>query len=144
MTVPALTFDTSLSLGDIVATLAVVLALWGAYRALREFSENLRELKYAEVDRLYFDLQRAALEYPEARHPPAPGGDPDGRYDIYAGMVWAFLETVCDRCERDPVLKSTWSPVVTVEAQRHIDWLRQGDNAAVFKKPFRDRFLEKT
>lgn len=141
MTRLGLAFDSSVSVGDISTTIAVLVALWGAWRALREFSESLREVKYAEVDRLYFDLQRAALDYPEARNPPGPGGDPDGRYEIYGGMVWAFLETLCDRCERDPALRATWSPIVQVEAARHRDWLRRTENAALFKKPFVDRFL---
>lgn len=141
MTLFGLTFDPEVGLGDLFTIVTVFIALWGAWRALREFSENLRELKYAEVDRLYFDLQRAALDHPDARHPRAPADDPDGHYQIYAGMVWAFLETVCDRCERDPVLHATWSPIVNAEAARHLDWLRRPENAVLFKHPFRDRFL---
>lgn len=132
-----------ISFGDIAAIGAFGLALFGAWRALRDFSSSLRELKYSELDRLYFDIQRAALDYPAVRVPVPPTDDPTDaqrRYDTYALMVWAFVETVCDRCERDKHLRTTWQPIVLVEKERHIAWLRRPENAALFKESFVKRF----
>ena len=144
MEFPRFTLDAVVSFGDLAAVAAFGLALFGAWRALRDFSRSLRELKYSELDRLFFDLQRAALDYPTVRVPVPPTDNPTDaqrRYDTYALMVWAFVETVCDRCERDDHLHTTWYPIVMVEKERHIAWLRRPENAALFKKSFADKFL---
>ncbi|MGZ9101155.1 MAG: hypothetical protein ACXW3O_15760 [Brevundimonas sp.] len=134
-----------ISFGDLAAMGALAVALFGAWRALRDFSRSLRELKYSELDRLYFDLQRAALDYPAVHVPVPPTGNPTDaqrRYDTYALMVWAFVETVCDRCERDETLHTTWYPIVRVEKERHIAWLRRPENAALFKESFVKKFVK--
>lgn len=128
---------------QLAAVLAVVVAASVAGRAFWEFSKSLQEIKYAELDRLYFDLQRAALDYPTASVPPPLEGEDtrsdkdQRRYDIYAGMVWNLVETVDDRCDRDPHLKRTWFPVLEVEKKRHWAWFRKPQNAALFKEEFR-------
>lgn len=121
---------------------ALLIALAGIFLAFRDFSENLRELKYSELDKLYFELQRAALEFPDARDP--PDGSARGRrrrdaqrYDIYANMVWTFLETIHDRCKRDRTLRRTWYPIVEVERHRHRDWMTNDSHARLFKESFK-------
>src|SRR5690606_30478401 len=76
--------------------------------------------------------------------PPETGADersPEdrARYRIYAGMVWNFLETVEDRCAKDPALELTWYPVLLVEKRRHMAWMRDAGNAELFKESFRKR-----
>jgi hypothetical protein len=139
------TLDKSIGLEDVAAALAFVVAFCVALRGLWEVSRQLRDLTYGDLDRLYFDLQRAGLDYPAASLPP-PAGRKDERaledrlrYDIYAGMVWNLVETVDDRCRRDPNLKRTWFPVLEVEKKRHEAWIRKGQNADLFKTSFRER-----
>ena len=145
MNFPNVAFDPSISVGDVATAAAFLVALWSALRALGDFSKQLQEVKYSELDRLYFDLQRAALDYPGGSVPPPETGKDErsaedrARYRIYAGMVWNFLETVEDRCNKDPALELTWYPVLLIEKRRHMAWMRDPANAGLFKESFRKR-----
>ena len=107
------------------------------------FTTTLREGYYAELDRVYFDLLKIALERPYLRAP-TPPTDPikASEYDAYAFMVWNFLETVVDRCERaSPLLRDTWYPVVATESALHRAWFDVRENRTRFKERF-CRFID--
>jgi hypothetical protein len=123
-----------------LGSIGIVLTLfYSAY----SFTTTLRESYYAELDRVYFELLRIALERPYLRAS-SPPTDPlkASEYDAYAFMVWNFLETVVDRCERaSPVLRETWYPVVATECALHRAWFDALENRPKFKDRFR-RFID--
>jgi len=120
-------------------SLAIVLSLfYSAY----SFSTTLREGYYAELDRIYFELLKIGLERPYLRAP-TPPTDPAraSEYDAYAFMVWNFLETVVDRCDRVSLLRETWYPVVATESALHRGWFDMPKNRLKFKDRF-CRFID--
>jgi hypothetical protein len=120
-------------------SLAIVLTLfYSAY----SFSTALREGYYAELDRVYFELLKIGLERPYLRAPTSPT-DPAraSEYDAYAFMVWNFLETVVDRCDRVSMLRETWYPVVATEGALHRAWFDLAENRRKFKARF-CRFID--
>jgi hypothetical protein len=134
---------------------------------LTEFRESNYLTHYAELDRIYFDLMKLAVEHPHLRRPETIA-DPTQRrqYDAYAYMVWNFIETVIDRIEmenaiarlRDPEptaaprstpngsgndgcgldLEQTWRAAIGVETRIHGAWWTQA-NADLFKPGFAER-----
>jgi hypothetical protein len=120
-------------------SLAIVLTFfYSAY----SFSTTLREGYYAELDRIYFELLKIGLERPYLRAPTSPT-DPAraSEYDAYAFMVWNFLETVVDRCDRVTILRETWYPVVATEGALHRAWFDLPENRRKFKARF-CRFID--
>ena len=120
-------------------SLAIVLSLfYSAY----SFSTTLREGYYAELDRIYFELLKIGLERTYLRAP-TPPTDPAraSEYDAYAFMVWNFLETVVDRCDRVSILRETWYPVVATECALHRAWFDAPENRLKFKDRF-CRFID--
>jgi hypothetical protein len=118
----------------------VLTLLYSAY----SFSTALREGYYAELDRIYFDLLKIGLERPYLRTPTPPTDAAKAReYDAYAFMVWNFLETIVDRCERgsNRALRETWYPVVANECALHRAWFDVPENRHKFKDRF-CRFIE--
>ena len=57
-------------------------------------------------------------------------------YDVYAFMVWNFIETIYDKCQNDRTLKETWGCIIIEEGQRHREWFLRAEN----KPKFKDRF----
>ena len=125
------------ALGSIGIILTLCYSAW-------TFATTLRERNYAELDRVYFDLLKIALERPYllTAQPPA---DPlrAREYDAYALMVWNFLETIVDRCEgsSDRQLRETWYPIVASENAMHRPWFDLPENRCKFKERFR-RYIE--
>lgn len=88
------------------AILALYLNQTQLEATLDEFRESNYLIHYAELDRLYFDLLKLALEHPHLRNPASIGNDAlrQQQYDTYAYMVWNFIETVIDRVEMEKVI----------------------------------------
>jgi hypothetical protein len=122
-----------------LGSLAIVLSLfYSAY----SFSTTLREGYYAELDRIYFELLKIGLERPYLRAPTPPTDSARAsEYDAYAFMVWNFLETVVDRCDRVSLLRETWYPVVATESALHRAWFDVSPNRLKFKDRF-CRFID--
>ncbi|MGH8491048.1 MAG: hypothetical protein ACREXS_19820 [Gammaproteobacteria bacterium] len=91
---------------------------------------------------MYFDLLKAALDTPHVYNPTATRTDRTDdqvqEYEIYAFMVWNFLEAVFDRCEHDKALCTTWYPAIEAETRRHRKWFDKPENEHRFKVPFRE------
>jgi len=102
------------------------------------FRRSLEALHYGELDRLYFDLLKIAYENPEFITPKCLQKQQAAKYDIYAFMVWNFLETIYDRCQRDVNLQKTWYPIIETESQLHREWFSQAENRQKFKHEFWD------
>ena len=117
-----------------LAAVGVVLTL--SYY-LWSFTKSIRASYYAELDRIYFDLLKIALERPYLlSFPESPDAQKQREYDIYAFMIWNFLETVFDRCGKHKHLRDTWYPVVAAENMLHRTWFDQRQNRTRFKQSF--------
>lgn len=94
------------------AILALYLNQTQLEATLEEFRESNHLIHYAELDRLYFDLLKVALEHPHLRNPASIGNDALRRqqYDTYAYMVWNFIETVIDRVEMEKAIACRGNP----------------------------------
>jgi hypothetical protein len=125
------------ALGSIGIILTLCYSAW-------TFATTLREGYYAELDRVYFELLKTALERPYLLASPPPMDPVRAKeYDAYAFMVWNFIETVVDRCEArsNRHLRETWYPIVAAENALHRAWFDLPENRRKFKDRF-CRFIE--
>lgn len=131
--------------GALAQALATVLAMAALIYSARTFKSSMATSHYTELDRMYFDLLQLALDKPYLNDAAACERDSEKRaaYDIYAFMMWNFLETIDDRCCDDEQLRETWEPVLLVEAERHAAWFKAPENAPKFKPGFRQAVLRK-
>ena len=129
----------------IAETAAAVGIVFTLFYSVWSFSRTLRDAYYAELDRVYFDLLKIALERPYLLEP-ATLSDPakQREYDAYAFMVWNFVETVFDRCQGwwKKSLRETWYPVMEAENALHRQWFDLPANRIKFKRHFCD-FIER-
>ena len=130
--------------GVIATTLRSLTIVLTLFYSAWSFRTTLREGYYAELDRVYFELLKIALERPYLRAT-LPPADPAraSEYEAYAFMVWNFLETVVDRCDgtSNPTLRETWYPIVATESALHRAWFDAPENRRKFKERF-CRFIE--
>ena len=123
-------------IAEIVVAIGVVFTL---FYSLWSFTRTLRDGYYAELDRVYFELLKIALERPHLLDP-ATSSDParQREYDAYAFMVWNFVETVFDRCQGwgKRSLRDTWYPVIEAENALHRQWFDVPANRSKFKPHF--------
>jgi hypothetical protein len=103
-----------------IAGFAIALAL--AIPNLSSLAEEARSTNYAQLDTMYADILKMAIERPWLRSPDALTEEHRAIYDTYAYIVWNFLETVRDRCAGDLELQSIWAPVIASEAAIHGSW----------------------
>jgi hypothetical protein len=115
----------------------------GIQESFRSFQATLETSHYSELDRMYFELLKASLEKPYLTNPAALKDDTQLKaYEIYAYMIWNFLEAIHDRCKGDKVLEATWYPVIDAENRLHSKWFQDKKNWHKFKEPFR-KFIER-
>ena len=116
---------------------AAVGILFTLFYSVWSFTRALRDSYYAELDRVYFEILKIALERPYLVNFAAiPDSTKQREYDTYAFMVWNFLETVFDRCQglSRGRLRDTWYPVVGTENNLHREWF--DNNRSKFKPSF--------
>lgn len=129
-------------IAETAAAVGIVLTL---FYSLWSFTTALRDGYYAELDRVYFELLKLALERPYLLDFPAsPDASRQREYDAYAFMVWNFVETVFDRCQGwgKKRLRDTWYPVIEAENGLHRKWFDVPENRRKFKEHF-CQFMEK-
>lgn len=125
----------------VISAAAAVLAL---LHAARSFRKSVNNINYTELDGMYLELLKMAIERPYLRQPESIYRNPhletnqQREYDIYARMIWNFLETIADRCADDPGLKDTWYPVIRDEGCVHKQWIRREPRG--FSRRFYRRF----
>lgn len=101
---------------------------------------NIRKTRmehYTNIDRAYMELLSMAMREPYLRKPETivlP--EQKEKYDIYAFMVWNFLEAIYDKCLKDRELIETWGPIIEVEGALHIEWFKDISNKVKFKMSF--------
>lgn len=107
------------------------------------YKESVMLSHYSELDATYAGLLEKAIEHP---HFVAANPERDAtekvQYDLYAFMVWNFIETIVDRCQNNKSLNETWSPIVLVEAKKHYAWFIKPENEDKFKASFRSYIHE--
>lgn len=141
----------------VTALITGITAVWGALvwghriqAAFAKVTQVHAAAFYSELDRIYFDLLRLAIEHPHLRTPQRIGKRDDlalktdydpypddpvsteeqkatkarkvSQYDAYAFMVWNFVETIHDRCQEYPQLLGTWATIVAAENRVHRGW----------------------
>lgn len=127
------------ALGVIAQGFASIMAVAALIYSMTTFSKSLQTSHYTELDSMYFDLLKTALEKPHLNNPIATRSDDQKiEYDIYAFMVWNFLEAVHDRCGHDKNLCSTWYAVIDAENGKHREWFDHPDNKHKFKDAFHE------
>jgi hypothetical protein len=122
--------------------LSIVALLTLVFAAI-SFKKSLKESRYTEIDRMYFELLRCALDKPHVNDLAAVRTETQKmEYEIYAFMVWNLMESIYDRCQHDKRLRATWYPVLDAENRLHRKWFDSPDNRHKFKDEFR-HFVER-
>jgi hypothetical protein len=105
--------------------------------SMKSFTKSFEASHYTELDSMYCDLLKVALQKPYlVATPELRTAAQKPEYDIYAYMIWNFLEAIHDRCIDDDPLKSTWYPVIDAENRLHRDWFKEDRNKHKFKTKF--------
>src|SRR5215469_15362436 len=120
------------AIAEAAAALGIVFTL---FYSVWSFTTAIRDGYYAELDRVYFELLKIALERPYLLDfPTSPDPNKQREYDAYAFMVWNFVETVFDRCQGwgRKRLRETWYPVITAENALHRQWFELPANRSKF------------
>src|SRR5215472_1865286 len=123
----------------IAETAAAIGIVFTLFYSVWSFTRTLRDSYYAELDRVYFELLKIAIERPYLMDfATAPDPNKQREYDAYAFMVWNFAETVFDRCQGwwKRRLRATWYPVLEAENALHRKWFDLPENRSKFKRHF--------
>jgi len=120
------------------ATILGVIALISTIKGLRR---SLKTSQYISLDNMYLTLLQLTLERPHLNSPQTLTKIRRPEYESYAYMLWNFLETIFDHCEKDKGLRETWYPTIRAESELHGDWLKVTANRRKFKESFL-RFIE--
>ena len=128
-----------IAFGTIAQGFASIMAIVALIYSMTTFRKSLQTSNYTELDSMYFDLLKVALEKPHLNNPMAARSDDQKiEYDIYAFMVWNFLEAIYDRCGNNEHLCRTWYPVIDAENRKHREWFDYPDNKYKFKGAFHE------
>jgi hypothetical protein len=132
-----------IAVGSVLQGVAAIIAYSALRYSVTTFTKTLAVSNYTELDRMYFDLLKTAVEKPHLVNPEAVRNvDQQREYDTYAFMVWNVMESIYDRCHGDDELCETWYPAIDTEELRHGKWLDDPKNQTRFKHRF-CRFIEK-
>ncbi len=131
------------AIGAISGSVASILGALALIYSMFAYRESLMLSHYSELDGMYSNLLQIALDKPYLVTPSSKlNSEQSAEYDIYAFLVWNFLETISDRCAHNKQLDETWSPVLHTEALRHLAWFKDPENFPKFKKSFHDSINE--
>lgn len=134
-------------LPELLALIAFAVPLW---HATVRFIRQIRSSHYSELDRIYMDILKMSIDRQYLRNEKqielfvaylkAPEQKPPFRdkefikkakeYDVYAFIVFNFLETIHDRCDEnrylyrfpDKRLLNTWRGIIGEEYRLHHKW----------------------
>lgn len=121
----------------ITSSIGTLLAAVALLYSMTSFKKTLKYIHYDDIDKNYFELMKIAFENPYVQSPEQISAPQEAeKYNLYAFMMWNFLEAIHDRCLEDPELKDTWTPIIQAEGRRHRGWLTTSGNAANFKSNF--------
>lgn len=96
------------AISSIMSILATMMAIFALIYSMRTYRKTMQIVHYGEIDKMYFEILKEALAKP---HLVRQGIERDAEqaveYDIYAFIVWNFLESIYDRCMLDHALQKT-------------------------------------
>jgi hypothetical protein len=128
---------------EIYQALALALSFGAISFSLFNFFKTRRITLYQDLDRLYLEVLKLAIQYPRFANPKLTldyqrsfKGEELLMYEAYAFIVWNVCETIADR-RKDKTLFRSWEPVLKAENERHRAWFDSGDNRSKFKMDFR-------
>lgn len=135
------TFWTAMS--SIMGIGATLIALFALVYSIRTYRKTMQIVHYGEIDKMYFEILKEAMNKPHViRQNIIRSEEQEAEYDIYAFIVWNFLESIYDRCVLDNQLKKTWFPIIETERSIHLAWIQKSENRPKFKDEFL-AFIEK-
>jgi len=129
------TFWTAISslMGVVATTMAIIALIY----SMRTYRKTMQIVHYGEIDKMYFEILKEALAKPHlVRQGIERDVEKQTEYNIYAFIVWNFLESIYDRCMLDAELKTTWFPIIEAERKTHLAWIQDKENRAKFKADF--------
>lgn len=125
------------ALGAIFDGVASIMAIGAVWYSITSFRKSLVTSHYGELDTTYHELLKLALERTYLYHPhQIQTQQQKQEYDLYAFMVWNFLEAIYDRGKDDECLCDTWYPIIKTEGKRHYQWFCRSENLENFKDEF--------
>lgn len=125
------------ALSSVMAIIATIMATFALVYSVRTYKRTMQVVHYGEIDRMYFDILKEAMAKPYFAKSDIPKDElQQQEYEIYAFIMWNFLEAIYDRCERDRDLQKTWYPILELESDAHKPWLDKDGNRKKFKNEF--------
>jgi hypothetical protein len=125
------------ALAPVLSSVAIIVSLFA-------FFKTRRVTLYQDLDRLYIEVLKLAIEHPRFVNPKFTldyqrsfKGEELLQYEAYAFIVWNVCETIADH-RKDKTLFRSWEPVLKAENERHRAWFDTGENRSKFKMEFRD------
>ena len=110
------------SYGDIISACGFLLTAAIVLSQVRSLAETSRSAHYSQLDAMYLDILKMAVERPRLLKPHELSDSCGTEYQTYAYVVWNFIETVRDRCGEDETLRTIWAPVIAAEHNTHCAW----------------------
>lgn len=125
------------AISSIMGVIATTLAIFALIYSMRTYRKTMQIVHYGEIDKMYFEILKEALAKPHlVRKNMERSAEQEVEYDIYAFIVWNFLESIYDRCMLDTDLQKTWFPIIEAERKIHLAWIQEHENRTKFKADF--------
>lgn len=125
------------AISAIMSILATMMAIFALIYSMRTYRKTMQIVHYGEIDKMYFEILKEALAKPHlVRQGIERDVEQETEYNIYAFIVWNFLESIYDRCMLDAELKTTWFPIIEAERKTHLAWIQDKENRTQFKTEF--------
>ena len=131
------------AISSIMGVIATTLAIFALIYSMRTYRKTMQIVHYGEIDKMYFEILKEALAKPHlVQNNIERSTEQEVEYDIYAFIIWNFLESIYDRCMLDHDLQKIWFPIIEAERKIHLSWIQESENRAKFKAEFLS-FIEK-
>lgn len=125
------------AISSVMGVIATMMAVFALIYSMRTYNKTMQVVHYGEIDKMYFDILKEALAKPHlVMQNIERSKEQDVEYELYAFIVWNFLESIYDRCMSDDALKTTWFPIIGAESQIHLSWIKNPKNRIKFKDEF--------
>lgn len=125
------------AISALMGVIATMMAIFALLYSIRMYQKTMQIVHYGEIDKMYFEILKEALNKPHViRKDFARSEEQEVEYDIYAFIVWNFLESIYDRCMLDTALQITWFPIIETERTIHLEWIRRPEHRSKFKAEF--------
>ena len=125
------------AISALMGVVATMMAIFALLYSIRTYRKTMQVVHYGEIDKMYFEILKEALNKPHVvRKDFVRSEEQAVEYDIYAFIVWNFLESIYDRCMLDTALQTTWFPIIETERSIHLEWIQMPENRTKFKAKF--------